>query len=137
MIYLRSVSGISDHIWYIYSLSLVYIPYISDASLVPAALALLLLKLTDKAKAFVPSADWLSDQRAGLDPSEGLKDALDIVVGEVGVNRRHVDSVKGPCLLCQLVDDWLSLADVTGPPNLQDKQQAKRRVMMNNLLVSR
>lgn len=80
---------------------------------------------TNEAVAFVPPRRRLSGQHAGLDLSEGLKDALDVVIGEVGVNRCHVDPVKGSRFLRQLVDDWLSLANVTGPPNLQDKQEGK------------
>lgn len=81
--------------------------------------------LTDEAIAFVSSGGWLSGQHAGLDLSEGLKDTFDVVIGEVRVDRCHVDPVKGTRFLCQLVDDWLSLANVTGPPNLQDEQEGK------------
>lgn len=81
--------------------------------------------LTDEAITFVPSSCRLSGQHAGLNLSEGLKDALNVVIGEVGVDRCHVDPVKGTSFLRELVNDWLSLADVTGPPNLQDEQQGK------------
>lgn len=75
-------------------------------------------QLTDEAVAFVAAGRRLSGQHAGLDLAEGLKDASDVVVGEVGVDRRHVDPVEGTRLLGQLVDDGLSLANVTGPTDL-------------------
>lgn len=79
--------------------------------------------LTNEAVSFVASGRRLSGQHAGLDLSKSLKDTLDVVIGEVGVDRRHVDPVKGACFLCELVDDWLSLANVTGPPNLQNSRR--------------
>lgn len=81
--------------------------------------------LTDETVAFVPSRGGLSGQHAGLDLPEGLKDTLDVVIREVGVDRRYVDPVKGTSFLCQLINYRLSLADVTGPPNLQGKAEGK------------
>lgn len=74
--------------------------------------------LTDEPVTFVPPSRRLSRQNTRLDLSESLEHALDVVVGQVGVDRGHVDPVKGPGFLRQLVDDGLSLADVTGPPHL-------------------
>lgn len=74
--------------------------------------------LTNEAVAFVAAGRRVSGQHAGLDLAEGLKDTLDVVVGEVGVDRRHVDPAEGARLLGQLVDDGLSLANVTGPTDL-------------------
>lgn len=65
----------------------------------------------------------LAGQHAGLDPAEGLENALDVLVGEVRVDGRHVDPVEGSRLLRQLVNDRLSLADVAGPADLQDIAQ--------------
>ena len=71
----------------------------------------------------MPTGARLPGQHARLDLPESLKDALDVVIGEVGVDRCHVNPVKGTCFLCQLVNDWLSLAYVTGSSNLKDKQE--------------
>lgn len=92
--------------------------------------------LTNEAVAFVSPSRWLSHQHAGLDFSEGLKDALDVVVGEVWVDRRHVDSVEGSRFLRQLVNDWLSLANVAGPPNLQDCPDGKTELEAEGVLLS-
>lgn len=78
---------------------------------------------TDEAIALVASSGLLSGQHAGLDLAKGLKDTLDVDVGEVRVHRRHIDPVEGTSFFCQLVDDWLSLADVTGPPHLADREE--------------
>lgn len=78
--------------------------------------------LTNEAVAFVPTGGRLSGQHAGLDFPKGLKYAFDVVIGEVRMNRRHVDPVEGSSFFSQLVDNWLSLADVTGPPHLSDEE---------------
>lgn len=76
--------------------------------------------LTDEPVTFVPSGCRLSRQNTRLDPPKRLEHALDVVVRQVGVDGRHVDPVEGARFLRQLVDDWLSLADVAGPPDLRD-----------------
>lgn len=81
--------------------------------------------LTNESVALVAPGRRLSSQHAGLDLTKGLKNTLDVIVGEVGVDGRHVDPVKGARLLRQLVDNRLSLADVTGPPDLQDEKVGK------------
>lgn len=86
--------------------------------------------LTDEAVAFVPTSGRLSCQHAGLDFPKGLEHAFDVVVGEVGMHRRHIDPVKGSSFLRQLVDDRLSLANVTGPPHLQDKEKGKDKTCL-------
>lgn len=77
--------------------------------------------LTDEPVTFVTSSCRLSRQNTGLDLSKSLKDALDVVVRQVGVDRCHVDPVKGASFLCQLVNDRLSLADVTRPSHLREE----------------
>ena len=68
----------------------------------------------------------VAGQRARLDASEGLKHTLDVLVREVGVDRRNVDAVEGTRLLCQLVNDGLRLTDVTWPPHLQHRSYQHR-----------
>lgn len=69
----------------------------------------------------------LSSQHTGLGLAEGLEDALDVVLRQVGMDWSHVDPVEGSWLLSQLVNDGLSLANVTGPANLQDPTGGKTR----------
>lgn len=71
----------------------------------------------------MPARGRLARQHARLDLSKGLEHTLDVIVGEVGVHRRHVDPVEGTRFLRQLIDDWLSLADVAGPPDLRDSEE--------------
>lgn len=46
------------------------------------------------------------------------------------MDRCHIDPVEGSSFFCQLVDDWLSLADVTGPPHLRDKEKGKTQLLV-------
>ena len=57
--------------------------------------------LTDEAVAFGPPCSWLSGQHASLDLPKGFKHTLDVIVREVGVNGRNVNSVKGSSYLLQ------------------------------------
>ena len=93
--------------------------------------------LTDEAVALVAAGIGVPCQHAALDFAKGLEDTLDVVVRKVRVHRRHVDTVIGTRLLCQLVNDGLRLADVTWPPHLQHTYQHRGQLSGGMLCRSR